>query len=230
MYSKGSVRPHLDGFIHNLRQCFVFISLVPSGQDFISNVVILIDSCGVLANIVFFEFVLVSADLCISIRYMIDLEYHVFPKTNWPWLFCLVWRYILCTTKSNAARMPIYGSASSTYVSCRLYVRTRFPNTWCILYMVSFACGFPRESGLILITYSCSVKLIFNSLPINYTPQSYVIYTVHGYRTSHVVSTKFSIVIAFLLLYCVISNHPVTGYIIVMAFKIRGSLPFLRIL
>ena len=52
----------------------------------------------------------------------------------------------------------------------------------------------------------------------------------HGYRTSHVVSTNFTVVIDLLSLYCVTSNHLVTGSIIVTDFKIRGSLNFLRIL
>ena len=39
-----------------------------------------------------------------------------------------------------------------------------------------------------------------------------------GYLDSHVVSTKFVIYIALLSSYCVISNHPVTGSILVTAF------------
>ena len=64
----------------------------------------------------------------------------------------------------------------------------------------------------------------------NSLPWPYAISTGHGYCTSHVVSTKFAFVIAFLSLYCFISNHPVTGSIIVTDFNIKGYLPFLRIL
>ena len=82
------------------------------------------------------------------------------PKNNWPGIFCLVQWYILCTAKAAADMMPIHGSASSTYVSCRLYVRTILPSTCCIIYMVALACGFPGESGFVLIPHSCSVKLL----------------------------------------------------------------------
>ena len=152
------------------------------------------------------------------------------PKTDWIIIFCFVWWYVLCTMKYASARMPIHGSASSTYVSCILYVCKRFLKTWYIISMVTFACGFPGGSGSVLIPYSCSIKILLNSWPRNYPPQSYVIYTGHGYQTSHLVSTKFVIIISFLSLYCVISNHPVTVSIIVTTFKIRGSLPFLHIL
>ena len=49
------------------------------------------------------------------------------------------------------------------------------------------------------------------------------------YLESHVVSTKLEIDIAILSLYCVISNHPVTGSIIVTAFSCKFYFyPFLR--
>ena len=126
--------------------------------------------------------------------------------------------------------MSIHGSELSMYASCRLYVRTIFPNTWCILYMVVFACEFPGEAGLALIPFSCSIKLLLNSWQRNSPPWSYVISAGHVYWTSHVVTTRFSIVIDFLSLYCLFPNHPVTGYIVVTYFTIRGSLHFLRIL
>ena len=68
-----------------------------------------------------------------------------------------------------------------------------------------------------------------NSWPSNYPPQSYVISTGHVYQTNHIVSTKFAVVIAFLLLHCFIPKHPVMGSIIVTAFKIKLSPPFLHI-
>ena len=52
-YSNGSVRSCFNDFIRTLKQCFVFISLVSSYHDFISNVVIVIDSCGVFVNYMF---------------------------------------------------------------------------------------------------------------------------------------------------------------------------------
>ena len=96
--------------------------------------------------------------------------------------------------------------------------------------MVVFACGFPEEAGFILIPYSCSINPLRNWWRSNLPPWSYVISTGYVYPTSNVVSTKFKIVIAFLSLYCIISNHLVTGYIIVMTFNIIDSLPFIHIL
>ena len=160
---------------------------------------------------------------------MIYWEDHVLAKNNWPRIVLVQW-YLDFTVKAAVTNIPIQGSASSTYVSCRLKVRIRFPNTWWILSIIAFACGFPEEAGLVLIPYSCYINLCLNLWPRSSPPpRSYMISTGYGYWTSHAVSTKFAIVIAFLSLYCVTSNHPVTGYIIVTAFKIKGSLPFLYI-
>ena len=57
-----------------------------------------------------------------------------------------------------------------------------------------------------------------------------MISTDHGYRTSHVVSTKFLIIINLLLLYCVNSKNLVLGSIIVTEFNIKVSILFLHIL
>ena len=38
------------------------------------------------------------------------------PKTSWPGIFSFVWWYVERTVKAAAARIPIKGSASSTYV------------------------------------------------------------------------------------------------------------------
>ena len=74
--------------------------------------------------------------------------------------------------------------------------------------MISSACGFQVEEGLVLIPYSFSIKIFSNLRPRISPPWSYVISTGHRYQTSHIVSTKFAIVIAFLLLYCITSKHP----------------------
>ena len=152
------------------------------------------------------------------------------PKTIWPGLLALFLWCIYCTMKANAIRIPTHGSASSTYVSCILYAHTRLPSTWCILYIVSFACGFLGGYFLVLIPYSFSIKLFLNLWPSNSPPWSYVIYTDHGYRTSHVVSSNFAIGIAFLSLYCITLNHSVTGSIVVTYFNIRGSFLLLHLL
>ena len=51
------------------------------------------------------------------------------PETNWPGIFSFNRLYVDRTENSAAAKIPINGSASSTYVSCRLYVRKSFPYT-----------------------------------------------------------------------------------------------------
>ena len=152
------------------------------------------------------------------------------PKTNRPGILSFFLWFVDSNVEAAAARITIRGYASFTYVSCRLYVRTRLPNTWFILSMVTFFCVFPGEAGLVLIPYSFFIKLFLNLWPRNYPPLSYVISTVHGYRTSYIVSTKFVIVIVFLLLYFVTSNHLVTGSIIVSSFNIIGSFLFLCII
>ena len=152
------------------------------------------------------------------------------PNNIWPGIFCLVLWYINLTTKAAADRIHIHGLASSTYVSCWLYVHTRLHSTWRITSMIELTYGFPGEYILVLIKYSSSIKLFLNFWPRNYLPWSSVISTGHVYRTRHVYSTKLAIVIAFLSLYCITSNHPITGSTIVADFNIRGYLPFLHIL
>ena len=152
------------------------------------------------------------------------------PKTNWTEMLTLVRWYILCTTREAAARMPVHGSASSTYIYCRLYVSYVHDSLVLDVFVVAFSYGFPMESGLLLIPYTFSIKIILNLRPRNYLPWSYVISTGHGYWTSHVVSTSFAIAIAFLFLYWVTSNRLDMGYIALTDFKIKGYFPFLRIL
>ena len=71
-YSNGYVRPHLNDFIRTLKWSFIFISLISSNQDFISNVVIIIYSCGVFMNHVFLYVRLFPLTYVSQIRYMID--------------------------------------------------------------------------------------------------------------------------------------------------------------
>ena len=77
---------------------------------------------------------------------------------------------------------------------------------------------FIKVLGLKVILYSISVRYFLNSWPVNYLSWSYMISIGIGYLDSHVISTKWVISIAVLLLYCVTSNHPVTGSIMVTAF------------
>ena len=142
------------------------------------------------------------------------------PKISWPGLFSLVLWYVDCTAKAAASRIPINGSASSTYASCRLNVRTRFLSTLFILYIIAFACGFLEGSGLVLKPYSFSIRIFLNSRPRNYPHRSYVISTGHVYLNSYIVSTKLTIVINFLSLYCVISKH--TGIQPLLEWEIIG--------
>ena len=75
------------------------------------------------------------------------------PKNSLLGLLPLVVWYVERTAKAAAARISIRWSASYTYASCRLYVRTRFPITLRILSMIAFTYGFPGEAGLVLIPY-----------------------------------------------------------------------------
>ena len=86
-----------------------------------------------------------------------------------------------------------------------------------------------RGGRIFLNTILIFYQAIFKLTTKDYYSSFIRDYNVHGYWNTHVVSTKFAIVVIFLLLYCVTANHPVTGSIIVTAFKIRGSFIFLHI-
>ena len=152
----------------------------------------------------------------------------VSSKSHMSWYIRLTWWYVYRTAKEAEYNIPIHGSASSTYVSYGLYVRTIFPSSLWILSTINFDWEVPGEYGLVLIPYSSSVKLFLNSWPMNYPPQLYVIYTGQEYLTNHIFSTKFSIIISFLSLYCINSNHLVTGLIILTYFNINNSFPLWR--
>ena len=66
--------------------------------------------------------------------------------------------------------------------------------------------------------------------PRNSYPRSYVISDEQGYLDIHIVSTKISIVINFLSLYCITLNHPFTGSILVTSFIIKEYFSFSHIL
>ena len=110
-----------------------------------------------------------SSSICACFCWCIYLQYAMRfigiimskPITIWPGQLSFVLWYVECTTKSSDARIIIYRSASSTYVFCGLYVRTRIPITWCIISMILFACGFNWESCLVLIRYSLFYQAIF---------------------------------------------------------------------
>ena len=109
-----------------------------------------------------------------------------------------------------------------------LKFRTSFPGTWRICPKTALDMGLPEVLGLTVILYSSSIRYFLNSWPINSDTWSYVISIGLGYLYRHVVSTKFAIDISLLLSYCAISNHTVTGSIIVTAFICKFSfLPFL---
>ena len=156
------------------------------------------------SNYVFFCLCFISADLCVSnFLYYWLIVSRLAPELIGP-DFCLVQWYLIRTGKAAAARKSIHGSELSTYVYCRLYVSYVHDSLVLDVFVVAFSYGFPMESGLLLIPYTFSIKIILNLRPRNYLPWSYVISTGHGYWTSQIVSTKSAIVIAFLLLYYVI--------------------------
>ena len=142
------------------------------------------------------------------------------PNKNWPKILSLIIWFVYHTAKAYSARIPIHGSAPSMYVSHIFYVCVRRSITWCILYVITFACGFSGEFGLYFIPYSSSLKLFFKSRPMNSDPWSYLTSTGQGYLVNHVFYTMSKTVIAFLSLYCVTYNHPVTGPIILKSFNI----------
>ena len=100
-----------------------------------------------------------------------------------------------------------------------LKFRTRFPRTWWLHPNSTLDIGFPEVLGLAVITYYVSIRDFMNSWPTNSFTWSYVISIGLGYLDSHVVSIKFTIYITLLSSYYAISNHPVTGSIIVSAFR-----------
>ena len=102
-----------------------------------------------------------------------------------------------------------------------LKVHTSFPRTWLISSNIALEMGFPKSLGLEVILYSYSIRDFPNSRPINYSPWSNLMYIGLGYLDSHKVSTKLAIVIALLSSYSKTSNHPVTGSIILTAFRCK---------
>ena len=75
--------------------------------------------------------------------------------------------------------------------------------------------------GLAVIPYYSSIRNFLNSRPMNSDAWSYVISIGLWYLVNHLVTTKFTIDIAILSSYCVILNHPVTGSIMVIDFRIN---------
>ena len=104
-----------------------------------------------------------------------------------------------------------------------LKVRCRFPRIWQTLSNTALDMGFSEVIGLTVIPYYISIRDFLNLWLINSFPWSYLISIGIGYLDSHVVSTKFAIDIAHLSSYFAISNHPVTGLIIVTAFRYKFS-------
>ena len=71
--------------------------------------------------------------------------------------------------------------------------------------------------------------MFLNPWAINSDPYSYVISNGQRYLYNHIVSTKSAIIIYFLSQCCIISNHTVTGSIIVTGFKVSISFTFICI-
>ena len=153
LYGDGTLFPCLNIIIRNFERGFVFIRWLISGQDFISHSMIITSSSGVFTNDVFIYSHMFKMTYIPPTRYVIYGEYHDLPENDLVWNFYLVPWYVGCSEEAVAARTLIHGSASSTYVSCILYVRMRFPSNLCILSMMTFTCGLPRESGLVLVSY-----------------------------------------------------------------------------
>ena len=80
LHSNSYVHSCLNNFIRILKWYFVFICLVFSYHDFISNVKIMIDSYGVFENYVFFYLCLLPLTYVSPNSYMIDWGDHVSPQ------------------------------------------------------------------------------------------------------------------------------------------------------
>ena len=136
---------------------FVFKYWFSSDHESISRSVILINSISVFAYLIFSIFVCLR--WCIYLQSYTLFIGRIFSWTKSAGLECftLVLWYVYCTVNGTVARIPIHGSTSYTNVSCRFYVCTRFPSNWCIISMISFACGFLGK--IVLIPYLFSIKL-----------------------------------------------------------------------
>ena len=166
MYVTAPIRKVTAPFSHvltisyrPLNKVFVFICQIYFDQNFVTHSIIMIDPSSVFTDNVLVYLYLFTLTYIPPTQYVIYREYHVSTKDYLDWNFSLVLWYVDCTTNATAARIPIHRSESSTYIYCRLYVHTRLPSNWCILYIIAFACGFPEKSGLVLITYSFYIKL-----------------------------------------------------------------------
>ena len=131
----------------------LYLNFVFFYHDLISNSIIVVNSSRVFADYVFsiWYCLLCRMYLKYAMWFIGSIMYR--PKTSRPGLLPLALWYVGRTTKAVATRISIHGSELSTYVSCRLYVITKLPSTWCILSMVEFTCGLPGEAGLVLILY-----------------------------------------------------------------------------
>ena len=109
-----------EWFYTDLGMVFCIYKPFFSYHDFIPNAKIIIDSCGVFNNYVFYICICFHLYICIQLSKLLIGRIVPLPKTNWLGLFCLVRWYLLLTTKDAAARIPIHGSASCTYFPCRL--------------------------------------------------------------------------------------------------------------
>ena len=124
-----SVFPRLNNFIQIFEHFFVFKGCVLSYRDLISNSVIVVNSCNFFANYVFFNFLIVYADVCISNQLYDLLGDSCLGQKQLSRTFSLspVVRRQYC---EGLCRQDYHlVSASSTYVSCRLYIFIIFPNT-----------------------------------------------------------------------------------------------------
>ena len=150
------------------------------------------------------------------------------PNNNWRGIQHLIVFVDEKITNYAAAKMTNYGSYLLTEDYVMLQVLNRFPRTWQIHYNTTLDMGFAEVLGLAVIPYYVSIRDFMNSWPINYDPWLYFIYIGLGYLDNHIVSTNFVIDTNPLSLYCSTSNYPVTGSIIVTAFRRNFSFcPFL---
>ena len=139
--------------------------------------------------------------MSLPIRYVIYEEYYVLNEDQLAWKF-LFYRKGHCHYNYHTWISIIY--------ICFLQIICAYKVLQYLMYFLyDYVCLYvPGGVSLSLNTILFFYKGILNVLLRNSPSWLYMISTVHGYQTSHIVSNTFVIIIAFLSLYRVTSKKP----------------------
>ena len=108
---------------------FVFKGGFTFHENLISHSIIMINYSSVFMDDVSIYLRLFKLAYVPPICYMLYGEYPVSLEDYLARNFCLILWYVDFTLKAAVARINIYGSSSSRYISCKLYVCKRLPST-----------------------------------------------------------------------------------------------------